>query len=85
MIYNLGNSEPVKLIDMVHVIGNATGKTPDITMSEMPVGDVVQTFADIARSQRRLGYDPQTSFEKGIKHFVEWFESVYEFDGESLR
>ena len=81
VIYNLGNSEPVKLIDMVHVIGDATGKNPDITMSEMPVGDVIQTFADISRSQRKLGYDPKTNFEKGIKLFVEWFRSGAESKG----
>lgn len=75
VIYNLGNSEPVKLIDMVHVIGNATEKTPNISMSDMPAGDVLQTFADIDRSRRRLGYDPKTNLEKGIEKFVEWYRS----------
>ena len=82
MIYNLGNSEPVKLIDMVNVIGSATEKTPDITMSTMPVGDVVQTFADISRSERRLGYSPQTNFNKGVEQFVDWFRTVIKSNGD---
>ena len=83
VIYNLGNSEPVKLIDMIHVIGNATGKTPAITMSDMPAGDVLQTYADISRSHRRLGYDPKTNLEKGIEKFVEWYKSNAVNEGEA--
>jgi len=34
---------------------------------------VPQTFADIAKARRLLGYDPQTQIEEGIGKFVEWF------------
>lgn len=42
----------------------------------MFAGDVVRTYADISKSRRVLGYDPQVSIENGIRRFVEWFRAT---------
>jgi UDP-glucuronate 4-epimerase len=41
----------------------------------MQPGDVPQTFADISKARRLLGYNPQTQIEEGIRRFVAWFNS----------
>ncbi len=71
-LYNLGNSDPVELRDMIAAIGVALGKTPRIErMPEQP-GDVRQTFADISRARAELGYNPGTPLAVGLSRFVEW-------------
>ena len=40
----------------------------------MQPGDVQRTFADISKAKELIGYDPKTSFEKGIENFVEWYK-----------
>ncbi len=71
-LYNLGNSSPVTLAEMIATLGRALGKEPHIKpMPEQP-GDVRQTFADISRATAELGYQPRTPFEEGIRRYVEW-------------
>lgn len=76
MIYNLGNSEPVKLADLVSTISDATGKTAILDEQELPSGDVQRTYADISRAESRLDYSPKTHLYDGIVNFVTWFRSV---------
>ena len=51
-IYNLGNSEPVKLEELVQVIGERLDVDPILDRQELPIGDVQQTFADVSRALR---------------------------------
>lgn len=76
IVFNLGNSDPIKLSDLVHTIGEACGKEPILDQQEMPAGDVVQTYANIERARMRLGYEPQTDIKTGLKNFVEWYIHV---------
>lgn len=73
-IFNLGGSEPIKLINMIKSIERATGQTAKIKYLPMQSGDVNQTYADITKAKEVLGYNPLTSFDNGIKKFVEWYE-----------
>jgi UDP-glucuronate 4-epimerase len=72
-IYNLGNSEPVKLLDLVDIIGKATGKSAVLDRKDLPKGDVLQTYADISRAKQHLDYQPRTHITDGINQFVEWY------------
>ena len=49
------------------------GIEPNIQRLPMQPGDVVRTYADIAKARRLLGYDPTTDFRVGVSKFVEWF------------
>ena len=73
-ILNLGNSTPVTLKEMINTIAKVLGKAPKINQLPMQPGDVQRTFADISKAKELIGYDPKTSFEKGIENFVEWYK-----------
>jgi UDP-glucuronate 4-epimerase len=74
-LYNLGNSDPVELRKLIEMIGEALGKTPKIHQLPEQPGDVRQTYADITRASRELGYSPKTPFREGLRRFVEWFRA----------
>lgn len=76
MIYNLGNSEPVKLVDLVSTISEVTGRTAVLDERAVPSGDVQRTYADISRAESRLDYTPKKHLYDGIVNFVNWFKSV---------
>ena len=72
-IFNLGESQTVKLSELIAFIESAVGKQAIIDRQPLQPGDVPITFADISKAQRRLGYQPQVKVEKGIPLFVDWF------------
>jgi UDP-glucuronate 4-epimerase len=71
-IINLGESRPVKLLQLVHIIEAALGMKAIIRYEPMQPGDVDRTFADIARAKELLGYEPTTTIEDGIARYTEW-------------
>jgi len=72
-IFNLGNSHPIRLGELVELLEKATGrKAVRQQLPEQP-GDVPITWADISKAKRLLGYDPQTPIEKGLEQFVSWY------------
>ena len=73
-ILNLGNFSPISLKEMIAVIGKVVGVEPKIKQLPMQPGDVDRTYADVSKAKRLIGYDPKTSFEQGIKNFVEWYK-----------
>lgn len=71
-IFNLGNSSPIKLIDLVRKIEKAIGKEAIIKFEPIQKGDVPITFADITKSRKQLGYAPNTSLDEGLKIMANW-------------
>ena len=76
-LYNLGNHKAEKLTDFIAEIEKALGKKAQMTMEPMQAGDVPATYADIAASQRDLGFEPATPISVGIPKFVDWFKGYY--------
>ena len=76
---NLGHNHPVKLIDLINAIGEATGKTPVIERKPMQPGDVNITYADISKAKEMFGYNPKTPLGEGLKAFVDWFRENPQF------
>jgi UDP-glucuronate 4-epimerase len=74
-IYNLGNSHPETVLDLIRAIEAATGKPARIEQAEGPPGDVRETYADIARAARDFGFAPDVPLAEGIKRFVAWFRT----------
>ena len=72
-IFNLGESQTVKLSELITLIENALGKKAIIDRQPLQPGDVPITFADISKAREMLGYNPQVKVEKGIPLFVDWF------------
>ena len=73
-ILNLGNSFPISLKEMINIIGKTLGVEPKIKQLPMQPGDVDRTYADITKAKKLIGYEPKTSFEEGIRKFVEWYK-----------
>ncbi|WP_337173295.1 GDP-mannose 4,6-dehydratase [Paludisphaera sp.] len=71
-LYNLGNSSPIALRDMIAAIGEAVGKEPIVERHPEQPGDVRQTYADVSRAEAELGYRPRTTFAEGLRRYVEW-------------
>ncbi len=74
-IYNLGESRPVRVDELIAKLEQALGKPAIIERLPMQPGDVNQTYADIDKARRELGYDPKTTLEEGLKAFVEWLRN----------
>lgn len=76
-IYNIGNSEPVKLLDFIHTIEEVTGRKAKMRMLGMQPGDVVRTYADTTLLQHDFGYKPSTTIADGIHNLYEWYKKFY--------
>ncbi len=72
-IFNLGESQTVKLSELISLIETALGKPAIIDRQPLQPGDVPITFADISKARKLLGYNPQVKVEKGIPLFIDWF------------
>jgi UDP-glucuronate 4-epimerase len=77
-VINLGESRTVELRELISLIEKELGATAKIDRQPLQPGDVPQTFADIAKARRLLGYNPQTQIEEGIHRFIEWFRRAPE-------
>lgn len=75
-IYNLGESRPVSLSDLIAAIETALGKKAIIDRKPVPPGDVQTTYADVSRAQAELEYEPTTHLADGLARFVAWFRSL---------
>jgi UDP-glucuronate 4-epimerase len=75
-IFNLGESETVKLKDLIAAIEDALGRKAKIKVLAEQPGDVPLTCADISKAKRLLGYQPKTSLKAGLPRFVEWFHQA---------
>ena len=71
-IYNLGESRPVRLDELIRKIEEALGKKAVIDRLPMQPGDVYQTYADITKAQKKLGYNPKTEISIGLSEFTKW-------------
>lgn len=74
-IYNIGNSHPVKLMDFIHIIEQTTGKKADCRFIDMQPGDVVVTYADTTKLEKKFGYRPGTPLVEGINQLFEWYKN----------
>ena len=77
-VYNIGNSNPVKLMEFIEAIEDALGKKANKNYLPLQKGDVPATWADTADLERTFGYKPDTPVREGIKRFVEWYRVFYE-------
>jgi UDP-glucuronate 4-epimerase len=77
-IYNIGNSQPVELLNFIETIESCLGKKAQKNFLPMQPGDVVATYADVDDLMRDVGFKPQTSLQTGISQFIEWYLNYYQ-------
>ncbi len=73
-VFNIGGGSRVELIEAIKVIEQIIGQEAKIKFEETKKGDVRDTYADISKARRILGYKPKVSLKDGLKREVEWIE-----------
>lgn len=75
-VINLGNSNPISLIEMIRLLEKYSGKPAQLCFQESQPGDMPFTHADLRKANQLLRYQPKVSFETGIARFVDWFQQT---------
>jgi len=76
-VYNIGNNQPVPLLDYIRTLGAALGVEPKLDLQPMQPGDVVATAADIEALAAAVGFRPATPLQVGAERFVAWYREFY--------
>ena len=79
-IYNIGNQQPVELMDYIGAIETCLGKTATKNLLPLQPGDVPDTWADTGDLAADVGYQPGTPVAVGVKKFIEWYLEFYQVD-----
>jgi len=79
-IFNIGNQEPIPLMDFIRTLEKEIGIKAKKTYEGFQEGDVKSTHACIESLQEWIGYKPYTSIDKGVRDFVEWYKIYYNFN-----
>lgn len=77
-IYNIGNQNPVELMDYISAIEKALGMKAELNLLPLQPGDVPDTYADVEALVQDVGYRPSMSVEEGTRRFVEWYRDYYQ-------
>ena len=77
-VYNIGNNKPVRLLDFIHSLERAIGKTAELRFLPMQAGDVEKTYADIQETQRDFDFAPKTGIDEGLQKFVDWYRQYHQ-------
>jgi UDP-glucuronate 4-epimerase len=75
LLYNVGNSQPVEVNELVRLIEEAVGRPAVREYLPLQPGDVLETSADCTELERAVGFRPNTPLKEGVRHFVEWFQA----------
>jgi UDP-glucuronate 4-epimerase len=76
-IYNIGNNNPVELMDYIEALEASLGKKAEKILLPLQPGDVPDTYADVDDLVAQFGYKPSMSVEHGVQKFVDWYKEVY--------
>ncbi len=76
-VHNIGNSQPVNLMEFVEILEEELGHTAKKEMLPHQAGDVYKTWADVTALKNKFGYQPNTSLREGIRNFVVWYKNFY--------
>jgi UDP-glucuronate 4-epimerase len=76
-IYNIGNERPVELLEYISVLEKCLNRTAKKNLLPLQMGDVSESWADVADLARDLNYRPTTPVAEGVARFVEWYLDYY--------
>jgi len=84
-IYNIGNNNPVKLMDFIEALENKIGCKAKKNMLPIQAGDVPSTYADVSDLIADLDYKPETTIQEGINNFVDWYVDFFDVDLDKIK
>ena len=79
-VYNIGNNNPVKLMDFITAIENRLGKKIEKNFLPIQAGDVPATYADVSDLVEDLGYKPAMPIQDGINQFIDWYLDFFNYN-----
>ena len=77
-LYNIGNNNPVDLMDYIDVLEKVLGKTAEKVLLPLQPGDVPDTYAEVSNLVEQFDYKPSTTIEEGITNFINWYKEYHE-------
>lgn len=75
-VFNIGNSEPVKLMDFIRQIENLLEKKAIIDFQPIRKGDVLRTYSDISHLVKFYAYTPKNNIREGLHNFINWYNTI---------
>ena len=76
-LFNIGNHQPVPLLDYIAALERAFGRQAKKEMRPMQPGDIRATFADTRALAQAVGFAPSTPLAQGLARFAEWYQAYY--------
>jgi UDP-glucuronate 4-epimerase len=76
-LYNIGNHEPVALMDFIAELEHALDRKATLNLLPLQPGDVLETYADIEDLRRDTGFAPSTPLSEGLRRFVHWYRGYF--------
>jgi UDP-glucuronate 4-epimerase len=76
-VYNIGNNNPVELLEFIEEIEKALGREAQKEFLDLQPGDVPATYADVDDLMQDVGFKPETSIATGIRRFIDWYREYY--------
>lgn len=76
-LYNIGNNNPVELMDLIETLEACLGKEARKNFLPLQPGDVPATYADVNALIEAVGFKPSTSIQHGVERFVRWYRDYY--------
>ena len=80
-VFNLGNPEELKVLDLARLVLEISGSTSQIVFRERPPDDPDRRRPDISKAKKILGWEPKTGVREGIQRTVEWFRRKLREEG----
>jgi UDP-glucuronate 4-epimerase len=77
-LYNIGNNNPVELMDLIGTLEQALGQKAEKNLLPIQPGDVPATYADVDDLMRDVGFKPATPIAEGVQRFVSWYRDYYQ-------
>ena len=77
-LYNIGNNNPVELMDLISTLEQSLGRTAEKNLLPIQPGDVPATYADVDDLMRDVGFKPATPIAEGVRRFVAWYRNYYQ-------
>ena len=77
-IYNIGNNNPVQLMDYIKALEKTLGKKAKINFLPLQPGDVPDTYANVDNLKKKFNYKPSTSVISGVSNFVKWYKDYFQ-------
>jgi UDP-glucuronate 4-epimerase len=77
-VYNIGNNNPVELMDYIEALENSLGIKADKELLPLQPGDVPDTYADVDDLVKEFGYKPSMSVKQGVENFAKWYKEYHQ-------